>query len=227
MTIFDTRLGEVRTPRSSAVDVYDEALLRKGSLRLVRGDGSHELLDLDRYAGSVDATDTELCDRCVGPTLDVGCGPGRFVAALMARGVPCLGVDVAPMTVAAARAAGANVLHRSVFATLPGEGRWSRVLLLDENIGIGGRPAELLDRVRELLAPDGLALVEADPRPDRDDRGLIRVEDERGRVSRPFAWSHLGAAAITRIAAEVGLILVDGWSSRGRSFVALAPARKR
>ena len=150
--------------------MYDEALLRKGSLRLVGRDGSHQALDLARYGGSVDGVDSELCDRCEGPTLDVGCGPGRFVAALMARGVPCLGVDVAPKTVAAAQANGTNVIHGSVFAPLPNEGGWSRVLLLDENVGIGGRPGALLRRVHELLAPGGLALVETDARFDRDDR---------------------------------------------------------
>ncbi len=224
MTIIDSRGPVVVAPHASAIDVYDQALLRKGSLRLLRDDGGHDVLDLERYAGTVDATDSELCDRCAGPTLDVGCGPGRFVAALMARGVPCLGVDVAPMTVAAARAAGANVLHRSVFAPLPAEGRWSRVLLLDENVGIGGHPAALLSRVRELLAPDGLALVEADPHGERDDHGLVQIEDEHGRTSQPFPWAHLGAASIARVAANAGLDLVEAWTVRGRSFVSLSPA---
>ena len=37
-------------------------------------------------------------------------------------------------------ARGVNVLERSVFAGVPGQGRWRSVLLLDGNIGIGGDP---------------------------------------------------------------------------------------
>ena len=42
--------------------------------------------------------------------------------------------------------AGGPALVRSVFETLPGEGRWDTVLLMDGNIGIGGDPAALLGR---------------------------------------------------------------------------------
>ena len=54
-----------------------------------------------------------------------------------------------------ARSCGALALHRDVFATVPGTGRWARVLLADGNIGIGGDPDALLSRVAELLKPPG------------------------------------------------------------------------
>ena len=84
--------------------------------------------------------------RCGSATLDVGCGPGRLARALLAAGIACTGVDVAPAAVALARARGAEVLHASVHDPVLDGTRWSTVLLADGNIGIGGDPVALLRR---------------------------------------------------------------------------------
>jgi SAM-dependent methyltransferase len=202
--------------------MYGSALVGGGRLRVVRGDGRSRPFDLSKYAGPADPVDLDVVGRCAGPTLDVGCGPARFVSALMARGLPALGVDVAPGAVAVARSAGATVLQRSVFQPLPGEGRWSRVLLIDENVGIGGCPQTLLRRVGELLGPAGLAIVEADPDDTVDDRGELRFEDQEGRLSQPFAWARLGADAIELVAAGLGFATVERWRLGSRSFLSLA-----
>ena len=85
--------------------------------------------------------------HCVGPTLDVGCGPGRMSAHLAGRGRCVLGIDVVREAVDQTRARGVSALLRDVFAPLPGEGRWDTALLADGNIGIGGDPVALLRRV--------------------------------------------------------------------------------
>ena len=90
--------------------------------------------------------DASLIDRCSGPTLDVGSGPWRLTVALAERGVPALGIDVAPHAVRIARSAGSLTLLRDVFGRVPGTGRWRTVLLADGSIGIGGDPAALLER---------------------------------------------------------------------------------
>ena len=104
-------------------------------------------VDLERYVGPVDAMDLEVVDRCTGPTLDVGCGPARFVSALLAKG----------STPRRRRRAGDrrrstdrrhDVSPSLVFELLPGEGRWRHVLLIDENVGIGGYPAICSDGSR-------------------------------------------------------------------------------
>ncbi|HEY4993673.1 MAG TPA: methyltransferase domain-containing protein, partial [Nakamurella sp.] len=207
---------------TTALAMYGHALVGGHHLRLVHRNGHRKPLDLDRYRSPVDEVDRDLVARCTGATLDVGCGPARFVSALMERGLPALGVDVAPGAVAVARSAGATVLQRSVFQHLPGEGRWQHVLLLDENVGIGGCPQTLLRRVGELLGPAGLAIVEADPADTVDDRGELRFEDQEGRLSLPFPWARLGADAIEAVAAGLGFATVERWRLGGRSFLSLA-----
>src|SRR5271170_2626093 len=101
-----------------------------------------------------------MLDRCAGPTLDIGSGPGRLTLALAERGIPALGIDITAHEVGRAWSRGALVMLRDVFDRVPGTGRWATVLLADGNIGIGGDPAALLGRVAELLAPRGRAIVE-------------------------------------------------------------------
>ncbi|MGW2787733.1 class I SAM-dependent methyltransferase [Streptomyces populi] len=173
-------------------DPYGRALrIGQGPLHLRRlapqREGAAELLPLDveRFCAAPDAADLEVLLRCVGPVLDVGCGPGRLVSALARRGVPALGVDISPAAVARTRHEGGAALRRSVFDRLPGEGHWSSVLLMDGNIGIGGDPAALLGRLRALPSPGGRLLVEADAE-DLDERLTVCVEDAHGRHGRPF-----------------------------------------
>ena len=138
--------------------LYGEGLLRsraRGSTgaqaRLRVRDGTALPLPLDRYVGPADATDQRLLRDLRGPVLDVGCGPGRHLHALAARGVFALGVDLSPAAVELATGRGARAVVASIFDELPGSGRWRSALLLDGNIGIGGAPARLLARIGMLL----------------------------------------------------------------------------
>ncbi|MCF1595878.1 class I SAM-dependent methyltransferase [Streptomyces muensis] len=191
--------------------------------------GTAELLPLDveRWCAAPDATDTDVLRRCTGPVLDVGCGPGRLVSALTARGVSALGVDVCPEAVARTRRQGGRALRRSVFDRLPSEGRWHTVLLMDGNAGIGGDPAALLTRLRDLVRPGGRLLAEAAD-DDVDERLTVRVEDGHGRHGRPFPWARLGTTALLHTAETAGWILTGRWTAHGRPFVELhRPYRDR
>jgi SAM-dependent methyltransferase len=202
-------------------DPYARALRTgRGPLFLRRTDGWLLPLEVERWCAEPDAADAALLRRCRGPVLDIGCGPGRLVAALAAHGLPALGVDVSPAAVARTRGAGAAVLRRSVFDRLPAEGRWRTALLVDGNIGIGGDPHGLLDRVRALLAPGGRLLAEAAAY-DVDERLTVRVEDGHGRHGVDFPWARLGAAALRRAAAATGWTTAGEWNVDGRCFVEL------
>ncbi|MFI6347566.1 class I SAM-dependent methyltransferase [Streptomyces sp. NPDC050560] len=213
----------VRGPgeRNWSAGPYAQALRTgQGPLFLRRDDGWLLPLDVERWCAGPDAADLSVLRRCRGAVLDIGCGPGRLVAELSARGHRVLGIDVSEAAVARAVGIGARALRRSVFEPLPDEGGWGTALLIDGNIGIGGDPGALLDRAAALLAPGGLLLAEAAP-VDVDERVDVRVEDGRGFGGGPFPWARVGVPALLRHARASGWGAVRQWAVAGRPFVAL------
>ncbi|MGA5823975.1 SAM-dependent methyltransferase [Kitasatospora sp. NPDC094028] len=205
-------------------DPFAEAVRTgRGPLWLLCEDGRRLRLDIERWCAPAAGADHSLllrCTRLTAPVLDLGCGPGRLVTALLALGVPVLGVDVTGAAVARTVGLGGPALCRSVFDRLPAEGRWGAALLADGNLGIGGDPAALLGRGAELIAPDGRLLVEVEPR-EVDERALVRVEGPDGRLGPAFPWARLGTAATLRRARAAGLVEAERWTSHGRCFLAL------
>ena len=208
------------------VDPYTLALRTgRGPLFLRRPDGWLLPLEVERWCADVDAADRSVLARCTGPVLDIGCGPGRLVAALASAGRPVLGVDVNPTAVARTTASGGQALCRSIFDPLPGEGRWRTALLIDGNIGIGGDPQALLARVAQLVSPGGLGVVET-AGAEVNEQVRVRVDDGRGRLGRPFAWARVGPAALRTHARAAGWSVAEEWTIDGRSFAALGTARR-
>jgi SAM-dependent methyltransferase len=176
-----------------------------------------------RWVEPLTVEDDAVLGRVAGPVLDVGCGPGRHVLALAERGVVALGIDITPAAVDLARRRGAPVLARSVFDRVPGAGRWSSALLLDGNLGIGGHPATLLERVASLLRPGGAVLVELEPPGTAPTAELVRFDV--GGVEGPwFAWTAVAADELPTPAAAAGLGVEDVWPAADRWFGALRRA---
>jgi SAM-dependent methyltransferase len=203
----------------SALEVYGRALDDGTGLRLVTTSGDVASLPVHVWTSVEWPGDAGLLARCRGPALDVGCGPGRLAAALLARGIPALGVDIAPSAVALARTRGATALVRSVYDRMPGAGRWATVLLADGNVGIGGDPLRLLCRVRDLLGPAGEALVEVGRPGSASGPERLKLQDEAG-TSGEFPWAHLAIDAMWSVATGAGLEPADMWEESGRWFAA-------
>ncbi|MEU6976927.1 class I SAM-dependent methyltransferase [Streptomyces sp. NPDC046371] len=204
-------------------DPYSVALRAgRGPLFLHRTDGWLLPLDVRRWCAGTDTADESVLARCHGAVLDIGCGPGRLVAALAERGRRALGIDVTPAAVARTVSRGGTALCRSVFDPLPGEHRWDTALLMDGNIGIGGDPAALLERVAGLLDPGGRLLVET-ASAEVDERCEVRLDDGRGSLGAPFLWARVGTRALGRHAESTGWRTVRSWQATGRHFAELVP----
>ncbi len=172
-------------------------------------------LPVASWLRAVDDGDRAVLAFCAGPTIDLGCGPGRMTAELTARGQLALGIDVVYEAVAESRRRGAIALCRDVFGPLPGEGRWHTVLLADENAGLGGDPVALLSRVRRLLAPEGRVVVEV-AAPGVRTRMVNAVLRCRCGSSEPFPWSVLGVDELAAIAEESGMRVLLSGAFEGR-----------
>ena len=153
------------------------------------------------------------------PRLDVGCGPGRHLHALAARGVFALGVDLSPVAVELAVGGGGRAIVGDIFDKLPGGGTWRSALLLDGNIGIGGSPVRLLARIGALLRGSGELLVELEPPAGR--RARHRPGSKATGRSAWFPWARVAAPEIAPIARAGGFIASDAWPLSGRWFARL------
>ncbi|WP_086829891.1 bifunctional 2-polyprenyl-6-hydroxyphenol methylase/3-demethylubiquinol 3-O-methyltransferase UbiG [Streptomyces sp. NRRL B-24572] len=202
---------------------YDCALRTgRGPLFLRRHDGWLLPLEIERWCTAPDSADRSVLDRCRDTVLDIGCGPGRLVAALAAEGRRALGIDISPEAVARTLRLGGSALCRSVFEPLPAEGRWDTALLIDGNVGIGGDPAALLRRLRQVVSPSGCLLAECAP-VDVDECCEVRVDDGRGGRGAPFPWARVGARALSAHARSAGWHVSERWSVEGRTFLSLVP----
>ncbi len=209
----------------SVLDCYEAGLRaarrgRDGGWTLRCADGTPVPLPLTDWCGESIAGDSALLGRCTGPTLDVGCGPGRITEALSRGGRPALGIDIAAEAVRQCLARGAAALRRDVFGPLPGEGRWDHVVLADGNLGIGGDPCRLLGRIRQVMGVGGSVICETHPPGVPLRRRTMRLE-RGGRRSAWFPWAQCGADAAARLAPAVGLEVSQVWSAAGRWFVEL------
>ncbi|MCW2560912.1 MAG: class SAM-dependent methyltransferase [Mycobacterium sp.] len=206
-------------------NLYDRALT--GERCWIRHqDGSVHGLPVHSWLGrlrSDHAFDQTMVGLCNGPTIDLGCGPGRLVANLVARGVPALGIDQSATAVDLARRSGAPALRRDVFGPLPGAGRWSTVLLADGNVGIGGDPWRVLSRAGELLRTGGQCIAEFDCATTGVQERWVRLESERT-VGPWFRWAAVGVDGARQLAGDVGMSIMAMRTIGNRALATLAAA---
>ncbi|GLW89695.1 class I SAM-dependent methyltransferase [Actinokineospora globicatena] len=190
-------------------------------------DGGCCTLEPDRWRDPAAGGDHWLLDRCHGPTLDLGCGPGRLVQALRLRGLPALGVDKSDHAIAQCDDRGVPARRADIFTSLPDEGEWDHVLLADGNIGIGGDPVTLLRRAATLVRTGGSVLVETAPRRRGLWRGSARPRggDRGGVLGQWFAWAEVGVDAIVTVALQAGLRVAEQGALSGRGFARLGLVR--
>lgn len=213
---------------AGALEPYEGALRHSRSLSLTTADGRVLPLDIQRYLAEPDAADHTVLERCVGPVLDVGCGPGRIVSSLAAQGIAALGVDIASVAVELTVRRGALALSRDVFQRLPGEGRWATVLVLDGNSGIGGDVRGLLQRLGRLLGRSGQIIIEAgSPVAGTHEVLTAQFASELPSAGPTFAWAVASIDVLAREARACDLEPGEQWSVGGRDFLVLTRRGRR
>ena len=190
---------------------YDRAL--GGERCWVRhDDGEVRVLPAHRWLGdrglpngsepSDEVFDETVTQMCSGPTIELGCGPGRLVARLIRRGLPALGIDRSATAIRLAGRGGAPALLDDVFEPLPGVGHWRTVLLVDGNVGLGGDPRRILGRAAELLRSHGHCVAEFDAEAVGIRARWVRLESARD-VGPWFRWASVGVDSAVTLAANL------------------------
>ncbi len=167
-----------------------------------------------------EAFDEAVTQMCTGPTIELGCGPGRLVARLIRRGIPALGIDRSATAIRLAGRGGAPALLGDVFDALPGVGSWQTVLLVDGNVGLGGDPRRILARAAELLASGGRCVAEFDIGAIGIRERWVRLESGTD-VGPWFRWASVGVDSAATLAMQVGLTLAGVQLIGGRVIARL------
>ncbi|MBE1592142.1 hypothetical protein ACFPOI_16030 [Nonomuraea angiospora] len=113
------------------------------------------------------------------------------------------------------------MLRRCVFDPLPGTGRWAEALLADGNIGIGGDPAALLRRLRELVRPGGTMIAKLSPPGSQSGIHTVRPR-QAGLTGDWFTWATVSIDDIAPLAGRSGFPIVERWNAAGRWFTSLS-----
>lgn len=198
---------------------------RPATLGITRDDGYRDELPVELLVeGSLGPHEDALLDWARGEVLDAGCGAGRVALALAEAGRHVTGLDISPALVELCRRRGlSQVRVGSVWDDLGGP--WDTILLLGNNLGIGGTPAgagRLLAHLAAALLPGGAVLLssidvtrtsdpvhlryhEANRRAGRSP-GEVRIRlDYEGAESEWYDWLHLAPDELAAQAARVGL----------------------
>ena len=135
-----------------------------------------------------------LCEAARGPVLELGCGNGRILLELARHGIDAIGIDASAgmlaelrrkaalrsLPVRAVRMNLADLALRPGFAVILCPYSLITYVTADDDV------ARLLDRIRSLLAPDGMFVVDAFvPRP------VVAQPEFREDYRRPFGMHTL------------------------------------
>ena len=177
---------------------------RRARIRLA--DGRLEPLPLDRWLAPADEVDQAILADVAAPVLDLGCGPGRHLAALRALGKRGLGVDLSPVAVRSPAVAARDAINGSLWADVPGAGRGGRSCCWTATSASAAKPVALLRRAGELLdagrrdrrrdrSAGGADAADADPdRGAGPGLGVVPLGARRASTARPTVAERAGFA---------------------------------
>ena len=155
-----------------------------------------------------------------GRILDVGAGAGSHSLILQKQGFDVEALEISPLAASVIADRGVKKVINSNFYTFSTTRRYDTILLLMNGAGLAGRLAgvpRLLDRCKELLAPDGQIIMDTTdfahvyrdlqlaPPADRYIGEVLYTWEYKGVCSQPFWWVFVDPATLTNVAAQQGL----------------------
>jgi len=139
------------------------------------------------------------------PVLDVGCGGGAFVRALIDRGIPAVGLDISPIAAGMARTEGHST---AVCGSLPfapfARHSFSAVTLLHVLEHVPD-PAALLLEIEDLLIPGGKLVVQV---PNADSWQFLLLGKRWSGLDMPRHLTHFRAADLEALLADCGFTVL-------------------
>lgn len=216
-------------PMGRAIADYFETGRTQGPLIVqspMFDDDEMPVSDLFRTEAQMPVVERHALSLCSGRVLDVGAGAGCHSLALQQRGMQCTAIDISQLSVETMRRRGVADARCADFFTDDFGRGFHTLLLLMNGLGIAGRlnrlPA-LLNRCKQLLAPDGVVLA------DSSDLRYI-FEDESGQLDwdpangyygevdyrmryagctgRPFRWLYVDFDTLSSVATRCGMTAV-------------------
>ncbi len=146
------------------------------------------------------------------PVLDVGCGGGAFVRALIDRGIPAVGLDVSPIAAGMARVEGYSTAVCGALPFSPFAARSFSAVTLLHVLEHVPDPAALLLAIDDLLIPGGKLIVQV---PNAASWQFLLLGERWSGLDMPRHLTHFRAADLESLLAGCGFTV------RRRKFFSL------
>ena len=168
-------------------------------------------LDLHFYlTPQPDSLEAALLTHVVGRCLDIGCGAGRILRYLSAKGCAVVGIDIDPPLIQLCPELGDSPVHVTSWEKMEPLGQFDSLLLLNRSIGIGGNLAgvkRLLARCAASASSRGVLLFDS-----YEVAGPTGVLERtlrhkyRGQYGEAFPWVYFCSEIANQLLAEAGWV---------------------
>ncbi len=141
-----------------------------------------------------------------GKILDIGCGTGSFISALMKRG-KVLGIDISSNMIKICKSRGINNVKIKDIFGFKSKNKFDTIVLLDENIGLAGtvkNTKKLLKKLSSLLSSKGQILANVE-----EVAGNYYIWEARalwnGKYGPWFKWIKFNSSFLIKLCQKQGL----------------------
>lgn len=152
-----------------------------------------------------------------GKVLDMGCGAGRIIKYLGAKGISVTGFDVDPHCIKLCKEQGLKDVHHTDFEHFKTLGVFDTLLLLNRSAGMTGTLEglkKLLYKSKECCSPDGVLIFDSLKEPNESDqessyKEMMLRHKYAGRYDKWFPWICISKGYMEKLLQESGWEIID------------------